>query len=175
MNQNVLVAYATKHGATAEIAKRIGQRLMEAGLIITVLPADEVNDLTPYTAVVLGSAVYAGQWRGEAVDFLKANEHALTERSVWFFSSGPTGTGDPVALMKGWRFPEALQPLADRIQPHDITLFGGLLDMEKLHLGEKLIVKALQAPVGDFRNWNHIDDWAASIVATMPTRVAIMH
>jgi menaquinone-dependent protoporphyrinogen oxidase len=73
MESQVLVAYATKHGATAEIAERIGQVLREADLQADVLPAERVSDLTPYRAVVLGSAVYAGQWREEAATLLETN------------------------------------------------------------------------------------------------------
>ena len=115
MDVKVLVAYATKYGATADIAEKIGQVLRQAGLQTDVLPTDSVSDLTLYKAVVLGSAVYAGQWRKEAVMFLEVNEKTMAERPVWLFSSGPTGVGDPVESMKGWRFPVAQQAIADRI------------------------------------------------------------
>jgi menaquinone-dependent protoporphyrinogen IX oxidase len=58
MDNQVLVVYATKHGATAEIAEKIGQVLRQAGLRTDVLPTDRVSDLAAYKAVVLGSAVY---------------------------------------------------------------------------------------------------------------------
>jgi menaquinone-dependent protoporphyrinogen oxidase len=61
MEIQVLVAYATKYGATAEIAEKKGQVLRKAGLRADVLSADRVSDLAPYNAVVLGSAVYIGQ------------------------------------------------------------------------------------------------------------------
>ena len=128
-----------------------------------MLPADKVGDLTPYQAVVLGSAVYIGQWRKEAAKFLEATEDALAERPVWLFSSGPTGEGDAVELMKGWRFPEAQQEVADRIGPRDIVFFHGVLDTEKLSLPEKLILKGVKAPVGDFRDWGAITTWATAI------------
>ena len=163
MDVQVLVAYATKYGATAEIAEKIGQVLREAGLRADVLSADRVSDLTPYQAVVLGSAVYAGRWRKEAAAFLAANESNLAERPVWLFSSGPTGEGDAVQLLKGWRLPEAQQAIADRIQPRDTAVFHGLMDMKKLNLAEKLILKAIKAPVGDFRDWDAITSWAAVI------------
>ena len=111
MDIRVLVAYATKYGATAEIAEKIGQVLRQAGLPTDVLPVADVSDLTPYKAVVLGSAVYIGKWRKEAVKFLQANEKMLAKRQVWLFSSGPTGEGDAVELLEGWRFPKALHPL----------------------------------------------------------------
>lgn len=167
MNKKVLVTYATKHGATAEIAEYMGQVLEEAGLTTVVRPVEMVHDLRSYDAVVVGSAVYAGQWRKEAAEFLSRNEQRLMERPVWLFSSGPTGEGDPVALMKGWTFPEAQRPIAERIHPRDITVFSGELDMEKLNLPEKLIVKGVKAPVGDYRDWRTIETWATGIAEAL--------
>jgi len=167
MQTQVLVVCGTKYGATAEIAEKIGEVLREAGLQTDVLPADRVSDLTPYQAVVLGSAVYMGKWRDEAATLLEENEKALAERPVWLFSSGPTGEGDPVELMKGWRFPEAQQPIADRIQPRDIAFFHGVLDTKKFSLPEKLIMKGIKAPIGDFRDWEAITSWARAIAEAL--------
>jgi menaquinone-dependent protoporphyrinogen oxidase len=163
MDNQILVAYATKYGATAEIAEKIGEVLNQAGLSAEVLPVDGASNPTPYRAVVLGSAVYIGQWRKEAAKFLEANEETLAGRPVWLFSSGPTGEGDPVELMKGWRFPQAQQEVADRIQPRDIAIFHGAVDTKKLSLPERLILKGVKAPAGDFRDWEAITSWAAAI------------
>jgi menaquinone-dependent protoporphyrinogen oxidase len=162
-DKQVLVAYASKHGAAAEIAEKIGEVLREAGLATDVLAADRVGDVTPYEAVVLGSAVYVGRWQKQAANLLKANEEALTERAVWLFSSGPTGEGDPVELTQGWGFPKALQPIADRIQPRDIAVFHGDVNPEKLSFFERWTVKTVKAHVGDFRDWDAIASWAGSI------------
>jgi menaquinone-dependent protoporphyrinogen oxidase len=165
----ILVAYASKHGATAEIAERIGQVLCQAVLPTDVRPADRVKDLAPYRAVVLGSAVYYGHWQKKAATFLKVHEKALAARPVWLFSSGPTGEGDPVTLLKGWRFPKDLQPIADRIRPRDVTVFHGKVDLEKLGFIEKTALNHVKAPVGDFRNWEAITAWAASIADASKT------
>lgn len=167
MNNPILVAYASKYGATAEIAEKIGQTLRSAGLQVDVLPADKVANPAAYDAIVLGSAVYVGGWRKEAIAFLEANEAILKARPVWFFSSGPTGEGDAVALMKGWRFPQAQQPVADRIGPRDIVVFHGMLNTQKLSLPEKLIIKGIKAPLGDYRQWNAVIAWANGIAAAL--------
>jgi menaquinone-dependent protoporphyrinogen oxidase len=163
MDKQVLVAYATKHGGTAEIAERIGEVLRQAGLRADVVPANRVSDLASYHAVVLGSGVYIGRWRKEAARFLKTNEQLLAERPIWLFSSGPTDEGDPVELTEGWRLPKALQPIADRIQPRDIAVFHGVLDEKKLGAVEKWMIKNVKAPQGDFRDWEAITAWATSI------------
>lgn len=170
MDVQVLVAYATKYGATAEIAEKIGEVLREAGLSADVLPADRVSDLTPYKAVVLGSGVYVGRWRKEAVRFLEENEKELAARPVWIFSSGPTGEGDPVELMGGWRFPH--QAIADRIRPRDMAIFHGALDSKKLSLPDRLMIKGVKAPVGDFRDWDAIRSWAAGIADALKKEVS---
>ena len=167
MDSQVLVAYGTKYGATAEIAEKIGEVLREEGFEPDVLPADSVADLTPYGAVVLGSAVYVGKWRGEAAKFLEANEKALAGLPVWLFSSGPTGEGDAVELMKGWSFPGAQQDIADRIGPRDVVVFHGAMDSKKLSLPEKLIIKGVKAPMGDFRDWEAITAWAEGIAGEL--------
>ena len=163
MDKKILVAYATKYSATAKIAEKIGLVLREAGLGTDVLAVKSVKDLSPYKAIVLGSAVYIGKWRKDASAFLKANEAALAEKPVWLFSSGPTGKGTPDDLLKGWRFPKALQPVAERIRPRDMVIFHGDVNSEKLSGVEKWMVKNVKAPSGDFRDWGAITSWAESI------------
>ena len=167
MENKILVTYATKYGATGEIAGKIGQVLKDAGQSADVLLVKEVRDLSPYDAVVLGSAVYLGGWRKEAVKFLEKYEGELAERPVWLFSSGPVGEGDPVELLDGWRFPEKQQPIADRIQPRDTVVFHGSLDVEKLNFLEKSMINTVKSPVGDFRDWEAITAWATAIAVEL--------
>ena len=167
MSKKVLVTYATKHGATAEIAEKIAELLQEAGLPTDVAPVKQVKELTPYSAVILGSAVYIGRWRKEAVKFLENNEQALAGRDVWLFSSGPTDEGDPVELLEGWKLPEKLQPAAERIQPHDIAVFHGVLDLDTLNFIERTMLSKMDVPVGDFRDWEMITAWATAVADTL--------
>jgi menaquinone-dependent protoporphyrinogen oxidase len=167
MDRKILVAYASKYGATAEIAEKIGAGLRQAGLETDVLPAQKVNDLAPYQAVILGSAVYMGRWRKEALQFLKNHMQALAGRPVWVFSSGPTGEGDPLTLVDGWRYPEGQQPLIESIHPRDLAVFHGKMDPQKLNLFEKQILKMVKAKIGDFRDWESIAAWAASIAEVL--------
>ena len=164
MAKSILVAYASKYGATKEIAEKIGEVLRQAGLQADVSSVEGVRDLTRYQAVILGSALYIGKWQKEAVKFMQANAKSLAERPVWLFSSGPTGKGDPVTLVKGERLPATLQPLVDRIHPRDIAVFHGYIDPERVNFIEKWAVqKLVKAPMGDFRDWNMICGWASTI------------
>lgn len=167
MAGKILVAYASKHGATADIAEKIGQLLSQEDLDADVIPANQVVDVMQYDAFIIGSASYIGQWRKEASKFLGTNEKLMAGRPVWLFSSGPTGEGDAVELMKGWRFPEKLRPVVERIKPRDITVFHGMIDTEKLNFFEKFIIKIVKAPTGDFRNWDAIASWTKAIAGEL--------
>jgi menaquinone-dependent protoporphyrinogen oxidase len=161
---NILVTYASKYGATQEIARKIGEVLRQAGLQADILSVDSIRGLAAYKAVILGSAVYIGKWPKEAETFLRTNEKILADRPVWLFSSGPTGEGNPVELVEGWRLPDAVKPVADRIHPRDIAVFHGYINPDKINFIEKWAVKSLvKKPFGDFRDWGSIVTWATGI------------
>ena len=74
----MLVSAASKYGATSEIAEEIGKTLREAlrdrdvgvdDVVVEVRPAEEVSSVDDYSAVVPGTAVYAGHWLEGARDW----------------------------------------------------------------------------------------------------------
>jgi menaquinone-dependent protoporphyrinogen oxidase len=138
------------------------------GLQVEVQPVNNVRETGTYRAVIIGAAVYVGKWPKEAVKFLQTNETSLASQPVWLFSSGPTGQGDPVQLLDGWRIPEDVKPLASRIHPKGITVFHGFINPEKVNLIEAWAVKNLvKKPMGDFRDWKAITNWASQIAETL--------
>lgn len=163
MENKILVAYASKYGATTEIAEKLGKVLNESGLEVDVLPVKKIKDLKQYRAIVLGTAAYMFRWRPEAVSFLKKNEKILALMPTWLFTSGPLGKGNPVDLLKGQRYPKALQPIIDRIKPCDVTVFHGFINMQKLNIFEKFVFNKTPDMQGDFRDWDAISSWAKSI------------
>jgi len=152
----VLVAYASKHGATREVAERIGAILRSGGADVAVLPVDEVGEIEAYDAVVLGSAVYYGKWKKEASAFLEEHRFELAQRQVWLFSSGPTAApAEPLHLQ--------VSPHVGSVHARDHRVFGGSLDPAKLSFLERFIVRGVKAPMVDFRDWEEIEAWATAI------------
>ena len=163
MGDKVLVAYASRSGSTAEIGEKIAEVLRREGLAVDLQPVGQVKGLEGYSTVLLGSAVYYGRWRKEAVNFLAAKEKDLLDKKVWFFSSGPAGEGDPVELLEGWTFPPLQQEIADRIHPQGVIVFHGVMDDKKMNFFERWILKKMDAPLGDFRDWEMITGWAEDV------------
>lgn len=155
----VLVAYASKHGSTEGIARSIADRLNELGTGAEARSVEDVEDLDGVNAVVLGSAVYAGSWMKDAMTFVERHRDALARLPVYLFSSGPLGE----EVKDEEEQPRQLDELREALSPRDHRIFFGALDRDKLGFGERMIVKAVKAPDGDFRDWDAIRDWADRI------------
>jgi menaquinone-dependent protoporphyrinogen oxidase len=162
MSRNVLVAYATKTGATAGIAEAIGAELRDHGHDVDVVAVTEVKTIEPYDAVVLGSALYLRHWRREAVRFLHDNVDELRTRQVWLFHSGPVGPDKD----QDEEMPPAVRHLAREIGATPAVTFAGRLEPEtaKGFLARRLATGNL---AGDSRDWHKIHAWAADISAAI--------
>ena len=160
----VLVTAASKHGATAEIAEVIGDQLTKGDIDAVVMPIGDVTAIDEYDAVVLGSAVYAGQWLSPAKDFVRAHAAEMATRPVWLFSSGPIG--DPP---KPEDDPVDAAAMVSATAAREHVIFAGKLDKSALGFAEKAITMALRAPYGDFRQWDVIRSWASGIALTLRT------
>lgn len=169
MPMRVLVAYASKHGSTAEIAQAIGESLTAMGFAAEARPAREVRSLAMYNAVIVGSAVQMGRWQGEALGFIKRFERELAARPTWLFSSGPTG-GSPEAdalVARAAASPDAVPPPKDvakraaAIAARGHATFPGKVGAGVGGIFEKWV------PKGDWRDFNAIRAWATGIGAEL--------
>jgi menaquinone-dependent protoporphyrinogen oxidase len=166
----VLVTAASKHGATREIAERIGADLTRWGLQVEVRKLADVDDVTPYEAVVLGSAIFYGKWMKEATRFVALHADELAERRTWLFGSGsitgdPPVDDDPNALR-----PSLAQELVTQTHAQEHKLFAGKLDRSTLGLAELMPVRMAHGREGDWRDWQAIDEWAAGIAHELAPR-----
>jgi menaquinone-dependent protoporphyrinogen oxidase len=167
MTMRVLVTAASKHEATAEIADTIGHVLEGSAHEATVLEPGAVTSLDGYDAVVLGSAVYAGQWLDPAKKFADRFESELKARPTWLFSSGPLG--DPP---KPEEEPVGGAAVYRQLGAREHRVFPGRLDRKRLSFLERTMVGAVKAPDGDFRPWEEIRAWAVAIATALREETA---
>jgi menaquinone-dependent protoporphyrinogen oxidase len=174
VSSRVLVAYATRHGATREIAERISFVLRRSGVEVTCRDVDRVGDVNRYDAFVVGSAVYVFSWLREALEFVRRHEPILASRPTWLFSSGPLGMDggdeqDP-RLSPG---PREVGQIRAALNARDHRVFYGAYDPDAPPIGllekaTRLMPTASHAfPAGDWRDWHEIDGWAGSIAAVL--------
>jgi menaquinone-dependent protoporphyrinogen oxidase len=155
---DVLVAVASRHGSTSDIAVAVAQTLERAGHRTTVASPEDVAEIGIYDAVILGSAIYSGRWMEPMKSLIERTTADLASRPVWLFSSGPLG--DPP------------KPMTDSIDVPELMLkshalghrtFAGSLDRHALSLGERVVVSVVRAPDGDYRPWLEVREWASDI------------
>ena len=162
---NVLVAYASKHGSTAEIAAAVAEALRAGGLRADCVEAADVASLDPYDAVILGSAVYMKRWRREARHFLRVHGSELAKRPFWVFSSGPVG--DPAKDNPEWTEPARTIATAERLGARDHPVFGGSMPADAHGMMQRSMAQNTPPEYRDRRDWEAIRGWADGIAAEL--------
>ena len=166
----VLVAYASKYGATKGIAERIGDVLSRRGLEVDVEECTKGLEASGYDAYVIGSAVYEFNWRKDARKLVERDADELAAHSTWLFASGPVGTEtvdkDGHDVLKGAE-PKQFAKYEELIHPRGTQVFRGAYQHDRLRGGDRIIawMPAIRdiLPEGDFREWDAVEAWATSI------------
>ncbi|WP_062073164.1 flavodoxin domain-containing protein [Demequina sediminicola] len=163
----VLVATGSKYGSTREIGNAIAGELSQLGFDVDCMDASDVLGIHFYDAVIVGSAVYGGLWRRDASALVSDNADELRRRDVWLFSVGMSGVKAPRQ--------ETNEPreLTSLVKAHEHHTFDGALDYDRLNVGEKAIIRALNPPKGDFRDFAAIRDWARGVATELRAVAAL--
>ena len=167
MTNKILVTYASRAGSTAGVAEAIGKTLAAGGAPVEIRPMKEVVDLTPYGAVVAGSAIQGQKWLPEAMVFLHTHQAALTRKPFAVFMVCIT-----LSMSNADRYRQGLTdwmgPVRTLVRPVSEGYFAGALDFSKLSLTPNTLLMRL--PVlfglwkrGDHRDWEAIRAWAEQV------------
>jgi menaquinone-dependent protoporphyrinogen oxidase len=188
---SIQVVYASRHGGTAGIARRIGETLRATGADVEIVDAATRPVADGFDAYVIGSGVYMGSWLKPAMEYLERNQLTLAARPVWLFSSGPLPNAQ--VARKADPLEDALGPtdgpgsggrkrvtaLADAIRVRGHRVFDGAYDPDApaQNLAER-VVKLIPAvknvlPAGDFRPWEDIEQWARDIAREVAAPVPV--
>ncbi len=162
MNNRILITYATRSGTTVTVAETIALALRKRGFLVMVEPIKDNPSVKGYQAVIIGSAIRQGAWLPEAVTFLNTNQATLRLVRVALFTvHGLNRGGDEQSRRKREAYLDPLRPL---VLPVAHVFFPGRIDPTRLSLFDQLMVKALKAPVGDFRDWTRVNNWADTLL-----------
>jgi menaquinone-dependent protoporphyrinogen oxidase len=152
----VLVAYATKHGSTRDVAEAIAERISTYGIATYVRPAGEVTSLDGYHGVVLGSAIYMGRLHADARRFLRRHRRCLAVRPFAVFAMGPRTLADEDVTRSHNQLGAALATDATP-RPCTTAVFGGVFDPAQHRFPFN------RMPASDARDWNAIRAWADDV------------
>jgi menaquinone-dependent protoporphyrinogen oxidase len=156
MPGHVLVAYGTKHGSTREVAEAVAETLRGRGLAVDTVSADRIDDLAPYSGVVVGGAIYMGQWHPAAAEFLQRHRQVLADMPVAVFGMGPRTMEDDAAAETRGQLEKALQRVPE-VRPATVAIFGGVVAPKSLRFPFN------RMPASDARDWTSIRAWAETV------------
>lgn len=167
-SKRILVTYASRTGSTGGVAQAIGKTLAEAGASVDVLPMSDVRDLSPYAAIVAGSAIRGSKWLPEAIQFIQTHQTDLARRPFAAFLVCMT-MAMPGANEKYREHVAAmLAPVRGMVRPVSEGLFAGSLDIRKISSFRDRVLFRLSVAMGvwkegDHRDWNAIRAWAENL------------
>ena len=178
MKAQVLIAYCTRSGSTAEVAEAIAKSMKDAGLTVEVKSIAEVESIPPDAAVVLGTALYIGRFPKEFHRFLARFEEVFAIVRPWIFVLGPTEKErKQFAAAEG----QARKELGKHptLRPADMRILGGKFDPAHLNLAfpMRLIIKVpanpmRKMPASDIRDWEWIKRWGQAIAEEIAARMS---
>ncbi len=189
--KKILVAYTTNAGSTAKVAQAVCEELGKKGAQVEIQRLEDVSELGPYAAVVVGGPMIMG-WHSATVKFVKMHQDALSRVPVAYFMTAMSLTGlgettlDGVPVCIDPKLPKPpknakrlsfrenyatvanyLRPVlksAPRVKPASVGFFGGKLEMGRLKLWQQLFVMfIIQAQPGGSHNMSFIRNWAAGL------------
>ncbi|GAA5262083.1 flavodoxin domain-containing protein [Methanocalculus sp. MC3] len=160
MNGRILVAYATRAGSTAGVAGAVTEVLRDAGYDVDLSLLN--SDLIPehYDAVILGGPIYMGAMR-EVEEYVHAHHAALESRFKAAFAVGMSFVEDDEEKRAVAR--DALSKAISPFEPAHLGYFAGKTDPAKLSFLQKVALKVVSSPIGDFRDYEAIKAWALEV------------
>jgi len=170
--KKVLVAYASFFGTTGGVAEAIGQVLCEKGANVEVRLVKKINDITPYDAVIIGSATRSSSWWPEAIEFVERNKEELSRKPVAYFLTCLALHKDTEASRKVARgYMNPVLKEVPNVKPVGMGFFAGMLDYSKFNLVYGMVMKYKMKkwgiPEGDFRDWNAIRSWTKGLCSPL--------
>jgi menaquinone-dependent protoporphyrinogen oxidase len=161
MKDRILIAYASRCGSTGEVAQAMAEVLAAQGHAVDVQLAKKVQDLAPYSAVIVGSAIRMGKWLPEAAEFVTRHQARLSQLPTAFFTVHMLNLDDKPECRAARE--AYIAPVRKVLTPSAEAFFAGKIELARMSLFDRLMSKAMKANDQDLRDWNKIRSWAEGL------------
>ncbi len=164
----ILVAYASAHGTTGEIAKFIANSLSVYGADVVHKAVETVESVKEYDAFILGTAIHEGIWLREMMLFIDKFEAELAEKPVYFFVTC-------IRIAEADGYEHVMKNYMDtktlgKLKVKNVNAFGGAIQLKEIDWNERWTLGLrydgtnLQSRLNaDYRDWYAIGAWTNNI------------
>jgi menaquinone-dependent protoporphyrinogen oxidase len=174
----ILVAYASAHGTTAEVATFISKTLEVYGAEVTCAAVESIESVKDYDAFVLGTAIHEGIWLRSMMLFIDKFEAELAQKPVYFFVTciRIVEADGYDHVMKNYMDTKTLE----KLNVKNVNAFGGAIQLNEIDWNERWALGLrydgtnLQARLNaDYRDWYAIGAWANSIAKDLAIKPVV--
>ena len=164
----ILVAYASAHGTTGEVAAFIANALEVYGADVTHAAVETIENIRDYDAFVLGSAIHEGIWLRSMMLFIDKFEGELAQKPIYLFVTC-------IRIVEADGYDHVMKnymhtPTLEKLKVRNVNAFGGAIQLkdidwnERWTLGLRYDGTNLQSRLNaDYRDWYAIGAWVISI------------
>src|SRR3954469_8279076 len=173
---DVLILYASKHGHTAKIARRVADAMRADGVTPHVQDAGSAGELSPadYDLVVVGASIHAGHHQREIVDWAKKHQAELGDKPTAFFSVCLAIADDTDEARASAR--KYIDDFEDETgsNPDTTTSFAGALQYLEYDFMTRTLIRLMMRHQGhptdtsrdfDYTDWDAVERFAADCAA----------
>lgn len=168
---HILVAFASRYGATSSIAEHIAHTLRDdCHFQVTLAPAASIKNVLVYDAVVMGTPIFADQRLPDMDDFLAQYHIHLADMPTAAFivcMAAANTDDDSIALVKKYinNFEQ------HEVAPLRVGVFSGVLGNVELNGLEQWLVSVKNLLPGDYRDFEAVRAWAIDIGAMLADKL----
>lgn len=181
---NLLIAYASTDGMTAQIAQHLGEVAGALGHRAEVLNMNRLSrrfDPRRFDAILLGASVHVRGYQRSAKHFIRKNLEALNSRPSAFFSvcmaiasKDERSRGEARAIAKAF-------PAAYGWKPDVIEVMAGAIMFSRYGIFRRPVMRAIaRKEVGEldtsrdyvYTDWNAVDRFCRSFLEAAARRLA---
>lgn len=181
--ESVLLLFASTHGHTEKLARRVADRLQQNGTSVHVVDVAESEAFDPaaYAVVIVGGSIHLDAHQPALRKWLRRFGGALDPARTAVFSVSLTAADDSEEARSATA--DHLAALADDagMTPALSAAFAGALQYREYPLATRVLVRLIARHRGlptdtsvdvDFTDWDAVDAFADAIATLVPGAVA---
>ncbi len=164
----ILIAFASVHGSTWEVAEFMGRLLRAYDADVDVMNVKDVHDLTGYDLFIMGTAIHGGLWLQEMCDFTERYLGKLGAKPSYMWLNCIRAI-EPDGVKHAKEF-YVDQSVIKALDMRDIAIFAGKLNTDSIDWKEHWLLASdydgnlIPGRINyDFRDWQAIALWAHGI------------